>query len=88
MDNIIEFKDISIEYKMKHVNIRAVNKVSFGIERGKITAIVGESGSGKTTLVSSILRTISSPGEIVEGDVIFNGNNGETFNIVELNKTE
>lgn len=88
MDNVIEFKNISIEYKMKLVNIRAVNNVSLGIERGKITAIVGESGSGKTTLVSSILRNISSPGEIVEGDVIFRGKNQEEFNIVNLNKMD
>lgn len=88
MDKLIEFKDISIEYKMKHVNIRAVNKVSLGIQRGKITAIVGESGSGKTTLVSAILRNISSPGEIVEGEVIFNGKNNEAFDIVDLKRDE
>lgn len=87
-DNIIQFNNISIEYKMKDVSIRAVSNVSLPIVRGKITAIVGESGSGKTTLVSSILRNISSPGEVVEGEVLFSGAENEEFNVLALNKSE
>lgn len=71
---------------MKEVSIRAVNKVTLPIVRGKVTAIVGESGSGKTTLVSAILRNISSPGEVVEGEVVFNGE--QTINVLSLNKTQ
>lgn len=87
-DNIIQFNNISIDYKMKDASIRAVNKVTLPIVRGKITAIVGESGSGKTTLVSSILRNISSPGEVVDGEVLFSKAEGEELNVLALNKTE
>ncbi len=73
---------------MKDVSIRAVNNVSLPIVKGKITAIVGESGSGKTTLVSSILRNISSPGEVVEGEVLFCGADGEEVKILQLGKAQ
>lgn len=86
MDNVIELNNISIEYKMKDVSIRAVDKVTLPIVRGKVTAIVGESGSGKTTLVSSILRNISSPGEVVEGEVIFNGKSKNGVRVLTLDK--
>ena len=86
MDNILQFNGISIEYKMKDVSIRAVDKVTLPIVRGKVTAIVGESGSGKTTLVSSILRTISTPGEVVEGDIFFDGKDGEPVRVLGLDK--
>lgn len=87
-DNIIQFNNISIEYKMKDFSIRAVNKVTLPIVKGKITAIVGESGSGKTTLVSSILRNISSPGEVVEGEVLFKRSENDEFDVLQLKKNE
>lgn len=86
MDPVIEFNGISIEYKMKDVSIRAVDKVTLPIQRGKVTAIVGESGSGKTTLVSSVLRNISSPGEVVEGEVIFRGAEKDAVKVLALDK--
>lgn len=80
MDNIAVFNRVSIDYPLKKYTIRAVTDVTFELKRGKITALVGESGSGKTTLASSLIRCISEPGRIAEGEVIFNSKNadGET----------
>lgn len=75
-DFIAEFKNVSIEYPLKKYSLRAVNNVSLGIRRGKITALVGESGSGKTTLASSLIRCISEPGKLVSGEIVFNGKDG------------
>lgn len=75
-DFIAEFKNVSIEYPLKKYSLRAVNNVSLGICRGKITALVGESGSGKTTLASSLIRCISEPGKLVSGEIVFNGKDG------------
>lgn len=86
MDNVLQFEGVSIEYKMKDVSIRAVDKVTLPVVRGKITAIVGESGSGKTTLVSGILRNISSPGEMVEGDILFRGKDAPEVSVGSLDK--
>lgn len=70
-NNIIEFKNVSIDYKLRHVSLRAVNNVNFNIQAGKITALVGESGSGKSTLATGILNCISEPGVISEGQILF-----------------
>lgn len=82
MDNIVTIKNLTIDYKMKTYDLRAVTNVDFNIERGKITALVGESGSGKTTLASAILGALTEPGEVVGGEIIFHGE--EDINVVNL----
>jgi len=84
MDNIVELKNVSVEYKMRMFTLRAVNNVTFEIRRNAITALVGESGSGKTTLASTILNCITEPGELVEGDVVFFGADGKEVTINKL----
>ena len=52
---------------------RAVDGVSFTLDRGQTLALVGESGSGKSVTASSLLRLVSAPGRIVGGQVLFEG---------------
>lgn len=72
-ENIVEIRNISIDYILPKYALRAVENVDFSIKKGKITALVGESGSGKTTIASSLLNCISSPGKIVAGQVLYYG---------------
>ena len=51
--------------------MRAVDGVSFHVDRGETVAIVGESGSGKTMTAFSILRLVPDPGRIVSGKILF-----------------
>jgi len=51
--------------------VRAVDGVSFHVDRGETVAIVGESGSGKTMTAFSILRLVPDPGRIVSGKILF-----------------
>lgn len=88
MENIIEIKNISIEYKMRKFALRAVDRVDFDIPAGKITALVGESGSGKTTVASALLNCISSPGSIVEGEVLYMRPDGGITDVAKLNEDE
>ncbi|CAN7653751.1 ABC transporter ATP-binding protein [Neorhizobium sp. LjRoot104] len=53
--------------------LRAVNDVSFSVERGKVLGLVGESGSGKSVTGFSIMRLLEKPGRIAGGRVIFDG---------------
>ena len=53
--------------------VKAVNNVFFKINQGEILGIIGESGSGKTVIALSILRLIPYPGKIVDGEIIFKG---------------
>lgn len=87
-DNIIEFRNVSIDYPLKKYTLHAVNGVNLNVKRGKITALVGESGSGKTTLSSSIIKCISEPGIIADGEVVFNGKDGTVFNVTKMSDAE
>lgn len=53
--------------------IRAVDDVSFGVDKGKILGIVGESGCGKSMTALSIMRLVPPPGKIVSGEISFDG---------------
>ena len=75
-DNIALFSHVSIDYPLKKYTLRAVTDVTFALKRGAITALVGESGSGKTTLASSLIRCISEPGRVAEGEISFFGRDG------------
>ena len=74
-DYILEVKNLTKSYPVRGAlgNVigenKAVNGVSFKIERGKTLGLVGESGCGKSTTGRSILRLI----EKTSGEVLFNG---------------
>jgi oligopeptide/dipeptide ABC transporter ATP-binding protein len=65
--------------------VRAVDGVSFTLDRGECLCLVGESGSGKSTVALSILRLLDSPpARIVDGEILFNGKNLLTLPEKEL----
>jgi peptide/nickel transport system ATP-binding protein len=55
--------------------VRAVDDVSFRIDRGKILGLVGESGSGKTVTGFSIMGLVDAPGQVDGGRILFQGRN-------------
>ena len=63
--------------------MRAVNDVSFYLDRGELVGLVGESGCGKSITALSIMRLIAPPGKIVAGEIIFDGKN-----LLKLSYTE
>lgn len=87
-ENIVEFRNVSIDYPLKKYTLRAVTDVTLPIKRGKITALVGESGSGKTTLSSSVIRCISEPGRIADGDVVFIQDDGTEIFVNKLTEKQ
>ena len=60
-DNLIEIRDLSVEFVTGEHHHRVVNHVSFDIKRGETLALVGESGSGKSVTAHSILRLLPYP---------------------------
>lgn len=78
----IEFKNVVKEYKMGEVTIKALNKTSFGIEKGELVVIVGPSGAGKTTA----LNILGGMDNATSGDVIIDGKNISKFKKKELTK--
>src|SRR5690625_1384008 len=56
----------------KH-EVKAVNGVDLSIDKHKTLALVGESGSGKSITSLSIMQLIQSPGKIISGEILFDG---------------
>lgn len=73
--SLLEVSGLSTVYRTGRGPLKAVDEVSFSLERGQVLGIVGESGCGKTTLAMSLLRLVKSPGKIVAGAVVFDGEN-------------
>lgn len=73
---LIEVKNLKTYFFTEDGVVPAVDGMDFEIRKGETLAIVGESGSGKSVTSLSILRLISSPpGKIVDGEIIFAGEN-------------
>ena len=53
--------------------VKAVDGVSFALQRGKVLGLVGESGSGKSVTGFSIIGLVEPPGRIVGGQILFDG---------------
>ncbi|MGL5676131.1 MAG: ABC transporter ATP-binding protein [Cellulosilyticaceae bacterium] len=85
-NNIIEFKDVTVDFMLTRGVLRASNQVSLNIREGEIIGLVGESGSGKTTLASTALKIVSRPGEITNGEILYKGNNILKMSENELNQ--
>lgn len=71
--NVIEVKDLETTFFLKSGPFKAVNRLSYSIEKGKTLGIVGESGCGKSVTSYSMMKLIEDPGKITYGEVILNG---------------
>ncbi|AJO78291.1 ABC transporter ATP-binding protein [Pseudomonas chlororaphis] len=60
-DNLIEVRDLAVEFVVGEQQQRVVEGISFDIKRGETLALVGESGSGKSVTAHSILRLLPYP---------------------------
>ena len=70
---LLEVKNLKTYYFLPESVVKAVDGVTFSMEKGEMLAVVGESGSGKSTLGLSILRLVPRPGRIVGGSIFFDG---------------
>src|SRR5687767_15426984 len=64
--------------------VRAVDDVSFYIDRGELLGLVGESGCGKSMTALSIMRLIAPPGKIVGGEILFKERDLMKFSNAEM----
>ncbi|MBR3588409.1 MAG: ABC transporter ATP-binding protein [Clostridia bacterium] len=73
----VEFNNVSKVYKAGEVEIKAVDDVSFSVEKGEFCVIVGASGSGKTTALNILggMDNATSGDVIIDGEVITAMNN-------------
>ena len=75
MGNLLEIKDLRVQYETSDGIVKALNGIDLSLEEGMTLGLVGETGAGKTTLAKSIMRIIPQPpGKIVSGEILYDGN--------------
>ena len=88
-DLLLEVKNLKTHFFTDEGTIKAVDGVNFHLNRGETIGIVGESGSGKSVTSLSIMQLVQSPpGKIVDGEIIFHRNNGESKDLLKLKEEE
>ncbi len=73
-----------MDFPLDEGTVRAVDGVTFSLERGRTLGVVGESGCGKTVTAQSILRIVPRPGRIVGGEILYYPPNGPALDLVKL----
>ena len=71
--SLLEVKNLSTSFFTDAGEVKAVNDISFTLERGKVLGIVGESGSGKSVTAYSIMQILAETGKIVGGSIKLDG---------------
>jgi oligopeptide/dipeptide ABC transporter ATP-binding protein len=70
---LLRVQDLHTTFRTRDGVVRAVDGVSFQVDRGEILGLVGESGCGKSVTSMSILGLVASPGRVEAGSVVFDG---------------
>jgi peptide/nickel transport system ATP-binding protein len=71
--SLLEVKNLKTYFFTPFGAVKAVDDVSFTMKRGTALGLAGESGCGKTTTAYSLMKLVPLPGRIVDGEIIFNG---------------
>ncbi|MGD9886715.1 MAG: ABC transporter ATP-binding protein [Bacilli bacterium] len=71
--SLLEVKDLRTSFFTPSGEVKAVDGISFSIDKGEVLGIVGESGSGKSVTAYSIMQILTNPGQIVGGSIKFDG---------------
>ena len=86
-NNLLEIKDLVVQYKVDDNIVEAVNGIDLSIAPGETIGLVGETGAGKTTTALSIMGLIPDPpGKIVSGEIYYDGKRVDTLKEKEYRK--
>ncbi len=73
-NNVLEIKDLEIEFLADDVIVHAVNGINLSMKKGETLGLVGETGAGKTTVARTILGILPKPqGKVRNGEIFFEG---------------
>ncbi|EPR44512.1 oligopeptide/dipeptide ABC transporter, ATPase subunit [Desulfovibrio sp. X2] len=72
-DVLLDVRELSVAFRIREGELRAVDKVSFTLAPGERLGLVGESGAGKSVTGFGIINLVSKPGYISGGSILFEG---------------
>jgi peptide/nickel transport system ATP-binding protein len=70
---LLAVRDLSVEFRTRGGVVRALDQVSFDVQRGETVGVVGESGSGKSVTAFALLRLLDASARITSGSAVFGG---------------
>ena len=73
MTDILEVRDLTVEFPTRRGTLRALDAISFAIGAGEILGVVGESGAGKSLTGAAIIGLLEPPGRVAGGEILFDG---------------
>ncbi len=82
--NLLEVKNLVVEFPNRRGTLRAIDGISFDIAPGEILGVVGESGAGKSLTGASIIGLLEPPGRIASGEVLLEGQRIDNLNNDQL----
>ena len=89
MSTILEVIDLETQFKTDDKFVKAVDKISFTLNRGETLGIVGESGSGKSVSVFSIMRLIPDPpGKITGGKIFYDSKDSGRVDLLSITEKQ
>src|SRR5688572_24110224 len=84
-DILLEIKNLKTHFFLPEGTVKAVDGADFVVRRGITIGVVGESGCGKSVTAFSILKLVNKPGQIIEGQILFDrAENGVEPDIIDL----
>ncbi|WP_036225125.1 ABC transporter ATP-binding protein [Mesoaciditoga lauensis] len=84
--DLLDVKDLKVVFYTYRGIIKALNGVNVWMNHGERLGIIGETGCGKSVTSLSIMNLIEQPGEIISGDVFFEGKSMQKMSNEEINK--
>jgi oligopeptide transport system ATP-binding protein len=79
-DVLLKVDNLKVSFFTPAGEVKAVDGISYDLERGEVLGIVGESGSGKSVEAYTIMGLVKEPGRVVGGNVSFEGEDLLAFN--------
>ena len=70
---MLEVKNLKTHFFTEDGVVHAVDGVDFRVYPGEILGLVGESGCGKSVTALSVMRLVSLPGKVLEGEILLDG---------------
>ncbi|MEO8684910.1 MAG: ABC transporter ATP-binding protein [Devosia sp.] len=85
---LLELDNVQVHFPLREGLVKAVNGVSYHVDRGEVLGIVGESGSGKSITARAIMRLLPTRAVEPEGRIVFRPRAGQEFQLSALSRND